>query len=178
MGTFWHRRTGGSRSLTFRWYCKAVFFSSSGRCARLSLLRFFTCIDRPGVRSLSVDPARENVYDCHEVLSELLVGCEYVSVKNDEACPLDDPFDERDAEPCQSIFVGHHNLFDSSALELFQKPRVAFPLVDAVGGISIVQRLDLAQEVVEMLAGGDGGGLDRLRPPPRPCVVDILAIGL
>jgi len=47
-----------------------------------------------------------------------------------------------------------------------------------VGGISIVQRLDLAQEVVEMLAGGDGGGLDRLRPPPRPCIVDILAIGL
>ena len=59
--------------------------------------------------------------------------------------------------------MGHHNFFDCSALDLFQKPREAFALVvdagadvreDAVGGKLGLHRLDLPTKVVLLLGRG------------------------
>lgn len=93
--------------------------------------------------------------DGHEVAGELFVWREYRVVENDETCPssIDEPFDELDSEPCQSIFVGNHNICtqfrrdstihatqwtteivrvctcDMSLFEVDQKPREPFPFV-------------------------------------------------
>ena len=100
--------------------------------------------------------------DCHEVLREFLFGGEYVYVKNDETCPclLYDPFDKFCPEPCQSIFVGHHNFFDHSCLDSFQKPLEAFPFVvesrcdvceDGIVRIRFLHGSDLSLEIVLLL---------------------------
>jgi hypothetical protein len=45
-------------------------------------------------------------------------------------CPrsTDNPFNELKTKPRKPITVGDHNLLDISFLDLFQKPREAFPL--------------------------------------------------
>ena len=102
-----------------------VFFSS----ALFPLYSFARCsrslCDSPFISSFSVDPATEDVDDGHKVAGELFVGRQYRMVENDETCPRsnDEPFDELDSEPRQSIFMGNHNFFDMAIFEFDQKPR-------------------------------------------------------
>jgi len=94
-------------------------------------------------------------------------------VLNDEMCPCfsDEPFDEIDSKPRQSILVGNHNFFDMSLFEVDQKPREAFPfvlesradvLVDFVTRVRLLHRSDLSLEVVLLFTRGhstvDGTG--------------------
>ena len=63
---------------------------------------------------------------------------------------LEDPFDELGPESCQSIFVGHHNLFDCSCLDTLQKPREALPFVlEATADVTelLVRRVLFAEGV-------------------------------
>ncbi len=52
------------------------------------------------------------MYDGHEVLSELLFGAKPCLIENDEsdARAVQDLLNESDADPCETVAVGHHNL--------------------------------------------------------------------
>ena len=79
---------------------------------------------------------------------------------------LEDPFVQLGAEARQPVFVGNHNLRDKAFLRGDQKPREAAPavleagahvLVDFVVGVAVLQRLDLAGEVVFLLVRRHAG---------------------
>lgn len=106
--------------------------------------------------------------DCQQVLSELLFLGQNVVVKKDDSdpCPVENPFVELDAKTDQSVLVADHNLCDSSFLRGDQKPRETASgvletgthvLVDFVVWVTSLQRLDLASEVVFLLARRHAG---------------------
>ena len=79
----------------------------------------------------SVESARENVDDCHEIFSKLLFGAFVIAALNDESATslIDDPFDDFGCKTSKSVLVGNHNRFDCSALDVLQKPREPFSFV-------------------------------------------------
>ena len=82
-----------------------------------------------------------------EVFGELFTRTWFMRpclVEKDEGCSglSDDPFDEFDAEACQSISVGHHNFFDQAALDMSQKPREPLTLI-IESGPDILVDLDI-----------------------------------
>jgi hypothetical protein len=71
---------------------------------------------------------------CKKVFGELLAAPPLALVcliekEESGARPGDNPLDQLDAEPGETVAVGHHNLVDQSLLDVFQKPREAFALV-------------------------------------------------
>jgi hypothetical protein len=99
---------------------------------------------------------------CKKVCGEFFTASSDMRVfliKKDERCSgaFDDPFKHLDAESGQTVSVGHHNFFDHSCLDVFQKPREAFAPVVETGAnvfVDFVERelfahcFDLALEVV------------------------------
>ena len=73
----------------------------------------------------------ECVEDCHDVLTEFLFRAFVMAALNDESATswIDDPLEDFGRNAGKRILVGSHNLFDCSALDKLQKPRVPFPLV-------------------------------------------------
>jgi hypothetical protein len=108
------------------------------------------------------------VDNCEKVLCELFVTAPLAPVsliKKDEARTrsFDDPFNNLHSEPCESVPVGHHNLFDHSLLAMFQKPLESFPFVVEAGGhvfvdtearVRFLHGFDLALKVVFLLGRG------------------------
>jgi hypothetical protein len=87
-------------------------------------------------------------------------------IKKDErcSCTFDDPFEHFDAESGQTVSVGHHNFFDHTFLDVFQKPRESFaPVVEPGASVFVdfVERerfthcFDLALKVVFLFGRRD-----------------------
>jgi hypothetical protein len=163
MRSMWQRVTRGGAAASNVVFCarrSALFIPlyTVDRCSRSFLLRSF-------VPSLSVEPTREQVDHCKKVLCEFLaappLACVCLIEKDESgAGPFDDPLNQLDAEAREAVTVGHHNFVDQSFLDVFQKPREAFPfvvetgsdvLVNFVVGESGLYRLDLSAEVVFLL---------------------------
>jgi hypothetical protein len=82
---------------------------------------------------------------CEKVFGELLTASALALVcliEKDEsgACLSDDPLNQLDSEAGESVAMGHHNFFDCSCLNTFQKPRETFPLVVDTDGVPMVSR--------------------------------------
>jgi hypothetical protein len=106
---------------------------------------------------------------CEKVFGELLTAPALVLVcliEKDEsgACSSDDPLNQLDTEACEAVAMGHHNFFDCSCLNTFQKPRETFPLVvEARGDVLVdcvvrelgLHPVDLSPKVIFLFAGGD-----------------------
>ena len=99
---------------------------------------------------------------------------------------FEDPFDDFRPKPRQSVFVGHHNFFDHSSLDLLQKPRKAFPFVveagadvfeDLVGRVLFLELGFLALEVIFLLRRRDST-VDRPRDSFGDALDDSLMIFL
>jgi len=138
------------------------FFSSA-----FSLRCFLSALVSLKISSLAVEPAREHVDHCKKVFCEFCTASglmAVVRIENDERCSSagDNPFDKVNSEPGQTVSVGHHNLFDISALDESQKPLERFPLVvesrtnvlvDFIRGVLFLHRRDLPLEIVALLRG-------------------------
>jgi hypothetical protein len=103
---------------------------------------------------------------CKKVFCELFVAPTLDLIEKDEsgACSGDDPLNQFDSKAGESVAVGHHNFVDQSFLDVFQKPREAFPfVVEARGDVFVdfvvwelgLYRFDLSLEVVFLLSGRD-----------------------
>ncbi len=88
----------------------------------------------------SVEGARENVDNRHEVFSKLLFGAELLLVKklDNGALARHDPLDEFDTKSREPVSVRSSNVFDMAFLDVLQKPREAFALeVESRGNVLV-----------------------------------------
>jgi hypothetical protein len=119
-----------------------------------------------------VDASREDSDDGEDVLCDALSGICVLRIHGHDAGPelFEQPLNEVEAEPCEAVFVGDHNRFDSTRHASVQKGLQAGAF-EVETGTDVEELFDwgvgpagtcfgsesLRFPVPELLAGGDSG---------------------